>query len=208
MPRNTQQILRTVVVHVVEHTQMMDGENIVEEITAVDNRRSEYKIRFIPVHREPLYTREPIELQFLEGNRMKLMCAGIVVSDQVTQVDITNPLEGWPYVPRPEFEREYLSMYNGSTISLSKKQKYPEMTCAFCDDKIHNPEHLRELLGPQQTKKYLEFCKKIDAKPTLYCCKCFKVIKENPKFFKAFNDMIKQYKMWKKGFDKMMEAGK
>lgn len=92
-----------------------------------------------------------------------------------------------------------------NNITNKRKQKYPDMTCAFCKNEIDSPEHLEDHLGPRQTKKYMEYCKEVKTEPQLYCCDCFETIEENPKFFEVYNDMLKQYKLWRKGCDKLKE---
>lgn len=88
--------------------------------------------------------------------------------------------------------------YGESAVAPLRKQKYPEMTCALCEEHIHEPENLREFLGPRQTRKYLEFCKQTDQKPMLYCCDCFDFIEKHPKILEEYTRMMEAYHVFRK----------
>lgn len=89
-------------------------------------------------------------------------------------------------------------VYGESMVAPLRKQKYPEMTCALCEEHIHEPENLREFLGPRQTRKYLEFCKQTDQKPMLYCCDCFDFIEKHPKILEEYTRMMEAYHTFRK----------
>ena len=68
----------------------------------------------------------------------------------------------------------------------SLEEKYGEMKCACCEDHIHFPENILKKLGQKETEAYLEFCKKNNQTPEIFCCKCFKIAENTPKFMNAY----------------------
>ena len=96
---------------------------------------------------------------------------------------------GFGTILRPsEFARQYEGLFEPAT----PKKKYPEMKCAGCQSKIHNPDHLEKHLSPEQAEKYIQYCKKNQTEPTLYCCGCFDVIKNSRYFLTAWLELIRQ----------------
>jgi len=94
--------------------------------------------------------------------------------------------------------RNGVDLYGESAVAPLRKQRYPEMTCALCEEHIHEPENLSEFLGPRQTRKYLEFCKQTDQKPMLYCCDCFEFIEKHPKILEEYKRMMDAYHAFRK----------
>ena len=72
----------------------------------------------------------------------------------------------------------------GKETSVSIKDVLPEdfkllgsmfnMRCASCNGVIHIPQNIVKLLGEEQTRKYLKFCKESNDTPRLLCCGCYK----------------------------------
>jgi len=88
------------------------------------------------------------------------------------------------------FEQDmYGAWETKKTIKLPKNMK-----CAFCNDKIHSPDKLIELLGEEGTKDYLKYCKKKREKPQLFCCGCYSFIEDKPKIYGALNRLNRQLK--------------
>lgn len=87
------------------------------------------------------------------------------------------------YFGRSEFTKKK------KTIKLPKNMK-----CAFCNEHIHNPDKLVQLLGEGGTKEYLKYCKKSKTKPQLFCCECYSFIEDKPKIYGALNTLNKQLK--------------
>ena len=90
------------------------------------------------------------------------------------------------------FDREYLGTFIGTFEPATPKKTYPEMKCAGCQSKIHNPDHLERHLSPEQAEKYIEYCKKTQTEPTLYCCGCYDVIKNSRYFLAGWLELIRQ----------------
>lgn len=196
-------------INIIRHNRRYIEDLMVEEIIGYDTQHAEYTINFISNTNESL-SGQVIEVEWRTRRdeprecTIRILKDHEIISQQVHSIDIQNPVNrdcGWPFLRSTRYSGEGFFAQEYACAFGRKKQKYPKMKCAFCNDKIHSPDYLRKLLGPQQTKKYLEFCKKVGTKPTLYCCRCYKTIKENPKIFEAFNKMIRQYKIWKKDYE-------
>ncbi len=83
----------------------------------------------------------------------------------------------------------------GTFHSRSPKTKVPypkRLKCACCKTKIHNPENIEGFLGAEETKRYIEYCKKMKIKPQMFCCTCFPSIQTNPTIMNAWNEMKAQ----------------
>jgi len=81
-----------------------------------------------------------------------------------------------PAIPKPEFKTDY------------------KMKCSCCDDKIHYPDKMIQLLGNDGTEKYFKFCEKTGSEPQLFCCSCYGIMQRNSSIISAVNKMNEKIK--------------
>lgn len=98
---------------------------------------------------------------------------------------------------RRRHEEHKLKLQKESDIRKRITEANPNMKCVCCTEKIHEPQNIIQLLGLDETEKYLEYCAKNGQVPELYCCSCFGIIENNSKMMGHYKRFIDEYLRYK-----------
>ncbi len=102
------------------------------------------------------------------------------------ETDYAYPATGDTYIGGSQTEE---NTCNVEKQELKDQFKGMNMKCICCDDKIHYPDKVVELLGVEGAKKYITFCDKTNTEPQLFCCSCYGIMGRNSHIISAVNKM-------------------
>lgn len=185
-----------------------DGNGLLGELELVDDNGLLYKTARFPVpaglnlQQEMSYTQagDEVRIRCEDGRSFHVRIAETRYENPERDIigTMAFPSTGGSYTT---IDNLHLFMSGDATFGTSeftkkkKTIKLPKnMKCAFCNDKIHSPDKLIELLGEKGTKEYLKYCKKSKTKPQLFCCDCYSFIEDKPKIYGALHTLNKQLK--------------
>ena len=184
-----------------------DGNGMYGKIDLIDDEGTIYKTERFPIP-TGIDLHEIRSFSQSDGDIVMRMNNGdsFVVSIQSTQTP--PPAFGSSVFTAPLTRGDDLLYYTGDAHGImidegdrwagnpkKKTIKLPKnMKCTFCNEHIHYPDKLVELLGEKGTKDYLKYCRKSKTKPQLFCCGCYGFIENKPKIYGALNKLNKQLK--------------